>query len=166
MRSRFQGRLGVKLLLGLALFAFAWFNFSNKFRGLSALGRAIDMQNVEIARLNATIERIQTLKSMQVDLRLKLFDDQTPIVSAASAGFPAGVLSGEVLAAARRANVEFASMDPVPAGMALRFWGRYSDVARFLTVAESAFPRIENFALEKSKNGGVLLTLTVPAGPA
>lgn len=163
MRRLLHGRLGVKLMLGLALFAFSWVQFSKKFGNLSTLAHTIDRQNTEITNLRATIERIQTLKSMQVDLRLKLFGDQTAAVSTRS---PAGVLSEDILAAARKANVEFASMDPSPAGMAIRFWGRYSDMARFLTIAESAFPRPENFSIEKSKNGGVLLTLTVPVRPS
>ena len=153
-------------MLGIALFVFGWVHVSKHVHGLSALGRTIEQQNAEIAGLTATIERIQTLKSMQVDLRLKLFGEQAIPISMATTRSPAAILSGDVLAAARKANVEFAAMDPAPAGVTIRFWGRYPDVVRFLSVVESTFPRLENFAVEKSKNGGVLLTLTVPVKPS
>lgn len=167
MRKLFQSGFGVKLLLVLVLIGATGFHFSKNVRGLAALGHTIEMQNAEIAGLKTSIERIQTLKSLQVDLRLKLFGDNNALqVSASSSSARSGVLSSNVLALARQANVEFASMDPAPAGTTVRFWGRYSDVAGFLSVAESMFPRLENFSIEKSKNGGVLLTLTVPARPS
>ena len=70
MRRLLHGRLGLKLTLGLALVAFSWFHFAKRFENLTTLARTIDRQNDEITKLNTTLERIQTLKSMQVDLRL------------------------------------------------------------------------------------------------
>ncbi len=166
MRKLFQSRFGGKLLLAIVLIVGAGSHFSKSVRDLAGLGRTIKMQNTEIAGLNTSIERIQTLKSLQVDLRLKLFGDNALQVSTSSSSIRSGVLSSNVLALARQANVEFASMDPTPAGMTVRFWGRYSDVAGFLSIAESTFPRLENFSIEKSKNGGVLLTMTVPSRPS
>ena len=166
MRKLFQSGFGIKLLLALVLISGAWFHFSKNVRGISALGRTIEMQNTEITGLKTSIERIQTLKSLKVDLRLKLFGANAISVSASSSSSRSGVLSGDVLALARQANVEFASMDPTPAGTTVRFWGRYSDISGFLSIAESTFPRLENFSIEKSKNGGVLLTLTVPVRPS
>ena len=107
-------------MLGIALFVFGWVHVSKHVHGLSALGRTIEQQNAEIAGLTATIERIQTLKSMQVDLRLKLFGEQAIPISMATTRSPAAILSGDVLAAARKANVEFAAMDPAQAASVVK----------------------------------------------
>lgn len=166
MFKSLRGGFGIGSILAAALFIFGWTHFSEKVRELSRLGQTIKDQNEEIASVNSSIERIRTLKSLQVDLRLKLFGDAdgaVPAVATKPSGRP---FSAELLAAARKANVEFASYDPSAGGVTLKFWGRYPDVARFLDGAESAFPRIDRFSIEISKNGGVLMALTVPVGPA
>lgn len=161
---RIRNRIGLSSVIATALLVFGWVHFSEKVRGVVHLGRTVKMQNEEISRMKASIERIQTLKSLQVDLRLKLFGGDAQAVSEVAYKSSGRPLSGELLAAMRKANVEFASFDPSQGGGTLRFWGRYPDVSHFLAAAEAAFPRIDRFSIETSKNGGVLLSLTVPGG--
>ncbi len=155
-------RLGALLFVVLVLFGGIY--FSKKVGAVRELAHTIELQTEEITGLKSSIERIETLKSLQVDLRLKLFGNQEG--AGASGGSTRAAyhgISGDLLALARRSNVEFASFDPSTGGMTIRFWGRYTDVTRFLSLAESSFPRIDHVLIETSKNGGVLLSLTVPA---
>ncbi len=162
MRDVFKGKTGVGVVIVAVLLIFSYLQFSKKWQSVSALGRTIERQESEIDELRTAVERVQTLKSLRTDLSLKLFGERAVLASASSsAGRTSGILTGEILSAARKTNVEFASMELGPAGATLRFWGRYADVARFLSVAEMTFDRVERFSVEKSKNGGVLLSLTV-----
>lgn len=159
-------------MVAFAVLCFAWFHFSKKVTDILTLTDTLEAQNAESEKLKTTLERIQTLKSLQTDLRIKVFGNESLVgPSAKSAGHRpvAGysrALSTDVLAVARKSNVAFASLDPAPSGMTIRFWGRYPDISNFLNAAESRFARLENFVIEKSKNGGVILSITVPTRPS
>lgn len=165
MLNGLRGKLRVGGVVLLGLLIFGGIHFSEKFQAAARLSQTIRVQDEEITRLKTTIERIQTLRSLQVDLRLKVFGEAAAVPALASRT-SSGVLSGELLSIARKTGVEFTSFDPSPAGVTIRFWGRYPDVTRFLELAESTFPRIDHVSIEISKNGGVLLSLTVPGSPS
>lgn len=165
MRSGFQKKFGAAAAVGAALVVFSWGYFSKKIEGYADLGTVLARQEGEITALETAAERMQTLKSLRLDLSLKLFGEDAEFAVEDAPGRTAsgGALSGGILAAARKFNVEFGSMDQSPAGVTLRFAGRYPDVERFLTAIETDLTRVDGFTIEKSKPGGVILSLTVPA---
>ena len=164
MRRLFRGKLGLGLVLLFAVGVFSWSHFSKRIQECAFLGRVVQDQTDEMIRLKAAVERMQTLKSLKVDMRLNLFGDQGRTVEVSANTAPRGILSTDILGIARRANVRFVRMDQTPGGVVdIRFLGSYPDMSRFLGTVESEFPKIERFAIEKSNRAGVLLSLTVPA---
>ncbi len=162
MRRLFRGKLGLGLGLFFAMVVFSWSHFSNRIRECAALGRHVQAQADEMIQLKAAIERMQTLKSLKVDMRLNLFGDQGRTVEVSATTAPRGILSNNILGIASKAGVRFVRMDQTHGVVDIRFLGSYPEMSRFLGTVESEFPRIERFAIEKSNRGGVLLSLTVP----
>lgn len=156
MRNFMKSKPGVAVMLIVGVFV--WTHFSRKIQDYRKLGDIIHSQNAEMARLNASVEKIQTMKSLAVDLRVKLSGGQSSPLSVAA--ISSGIPSRAVFDAARSAHVEFSTLDRIPTGVAIRFGGNYPDIKRFLSLVETQFQRVEQFSLEKHKDA-VSLSLQI-----
>lgn len=158
-----QGRRGIIVIVLVVLAGFSWTYFGKRIGEYRVLGRTIAAQENEMRALSHSIEQVQTLKSLQVDLRLRVFGKGDALMQPGAAH---GELSAGILALARKSGVEFGTMERTPGRMSLRFFGRYPDLARFLTAVETNIQGVEGFTIEKSKSGDVVLSLVVSQKPS